>query len=93
MLQKIGAIMSGIENLDQQTLSSKQAWQKLNRQAGPKLQEAIQEVKSAIEQLMRPISDAESKARSAKERLVPQLNGEYLGRQMQAAYSSAQYSE
>ena len=83
LLADLNVQMDRISVLDAQISETRKQWDRLQRKPGQRLTAVIQRLEPMLRELISVIDTAEEVARAARDRLVPELNRESRGQQMQ----------
>lgn len=82
-------VLATIRSADDELAPLQQAWEHLNKTAGPELAEQIQQHRSQLERTLALVDGLTAAAQADRSILAPRLDEAARGRRMQAAYAAA----
>lgn len=86
-LQKLNALLDQIDRRNAEAKALRGRWESLRLKPGSRLKQLLERLERLIRTAIDGIDRAEESARRARDRLLPELRHEALGRQMHQAYT------
>jgi hypothetical protein len=88
-LSEVHELIQVTHQRDQSMNSIRDSWVATGNRPGPRLAEVLKQVEQLVIRVLTSVQEAETVAKNAKARLLPQLNQEATARKMHSAYAQA----
>lgn len=89
-MRRLQQILDEIGGIEHDIRDKREAWHSAGRRPGPALQDALNTLRTLLEELIPLIQVAETRAQQAREQLMPEVDLQSRTRKMREAYGRGQ---